>query len=473
MTQAVLWNDHDAATATGGHATAAWQATGVAFDSRQVSPGDLFVALKGEMSDGHRYVGQAFEGGAAAAMVAEAFEPTQRGPLMLVPDTMKGLNDLAHAGRARCKGWVCAITGSVGKTGTKEMLRHVLKVQGTTHASEKSFNNHVGTPLSLARMPGATEFGIFELGTNAPGEILPLARLVQPDIALITAVELVHGANFDGAAAIAEEKTAIFSGLATGGIAVINGDDDSASYQATRAAAAGAARIFRFGAGEDNDARLVDWRLDGTGTMITADLHGRRVSYRLGVWGRHQAINSLAVLTVVEAMGADVDAAAAALASVVPPAGRGLRHHVAFGNGAILLIDESYNCSPVALRAALDVLKATDVAAGGRRIAVIGDMLELGDDSDAIHKAFADEILIRDIDFVQLAGTEVAHLAKALPVDRCLGHVATAGDAVAQLVAALRPGDVVMVKGSRRIGLETVVEALLAQPERQPLVGNG
>jgi UDP-N-acetylmuramoyl-tripeptide--D-alanyl-D-alanine ligase len=322
-------------------------------------------------------------------------------------------------------------------------------------------------------MPQATAFGIFELGTNAPGEILPLALLVRPDVALITSVDLVHGAGFGGIAGIAEEKASIFSGLAAGGVAVINGDSDFADSQAARATAAGAGRIVRFGAGAANDVRLTAWRLDDAGTAIDADVHGRRLTYRLGVWGRHQAINSLAVLAVVEALGADVDAAAGALASVVAPTGRGLRHHVAFGGGDILVIDESYNCSPVALRAALDVLAATDVAPGARRIAVIGDMLELGGDSAAIHEAFADEIVARDIDLVLLVGAEVAHLAKLLPGARCLGHVATGDAAFAPLVAALRSGDAVMVKGSRRIALEGLVATLLAQGERPALVGNG
>jgi len=470
---AVLWNDQDAAQATGGRSTQPWRATGVAFDSRQVTPGDLFVALKGETTDGHRYVDKAFAGGAAAAMVAEQAGPAARGPLLLVPDTLAGLNDLARAAQRRCAGRVCAVTGSVGKTGTKEMLRHVLKAQGPTHVSEKSFNNHVGTPLSLARMPAATAFGVFELGTNKPGEILPLAELVRPDVALVTAIELVHGAAFDGAAGIAEEKTAIFSGLAAGGTAIVNGDSEFVGYQVERASAAGAARIVTFGTGDDHDVRLTDWRLDGGGTVIAADMHGHNIDYRLGVWGRHLAINSLAVLAVVEALGGDVAAAAAALADVAAPSGRGLRHRVALGSGEILLIDESYNCSPVALRAALDVLKATAPAAGGRRIAVIGDMLELGGDSARIHAAFADEIVSRDIDLALLVGTEVAHLTSALPAERRLDHVAEAADALAPLVEALRPGDVVMVKGSRRIGLETVVEGLLARAERQPLVGNG
>jgi UDP-N-acetylmuramoyl-tripeptide--D-alanyl-D-alanine ligase len=386
---------------------------------------------------------------------------------------MAGLNDLARTARARVRGRICAVTGSVGKTGTKEMLRHALGAQGATHASEKSFNNHVGTPLSLARMPADTDFGIFELGTNAPGEIQPLAELVSPDVALITAIEFVHGANFAGAAAIAEEKSTIFAGMRPDGVAIINGDGEFAGYQADRAVEAGASRVVRFGANAGNDVRLLDWQAERDGTYVTAEIGGRRIEYRLGVWGRHLAINSLAVLAVVEAMGGDVDAAADMLGAVTAPPGRGMRHEVALGDGSVLVIDESYNCSPAALRAALDVLAATEPGADGRRIAVIGDMLELGDDSRRIHEDVATEIASRDIDHVLLVGIEVAALAAVLPGKCCLGHVAGADEAIAPLLKVLRPGDVVMVKGSRRIGLETLVEALRAEHAQEPLVGNG
>ena len=473
MTGPVLWNDRDAAAATGGESLQSWSAFGVAFDSRQIVPGDLFVALKGETSDGHNYVGQALDGGAAAAMVARTFEHGQPAPLLLVPDTTAGLDDLARAARARCAGRMCAITGSVGKTGTKEMLHHVLARQGATHVSEKSFNNHVGTPLSLARMPTATRFGVFEIGMNAPGEIAPLTGLVQPNIAVITAIELVHGATFDGIEGIAAEKADIFNGLTEDGIAVINGDSAFADYLAQRAGDAGAGRIVRFGETDGCDVRLLDWRLEDEGTAVKADVFGRPVDYHVGVWGRHQAFNSLAVLAVVALMDADVDEAAAALASVVPPPGRGQRHRATIDGGDVLVIDESYNCSPAALRAALGVMRVTPVGAGGRRIAVIGDMLELGDQSAELHVALAEHILENSVDLVVLVGDEVAHTKKALPAERCVAHVEAASDALAPVINVLQAGDVVMVKGSRRVGLETVVEALLRDGAAQPMAGNG
>ena len=473
MSGPVLWTDRDAAAATGGESLQSWSAFGVAFDSRQIAPGDLFVALKGETSDGHQYVDQALDGGAAAAMVARTFDHGAPAPLLLVPDTMAGLNDLARAARARCAGHICAITGSVGKTGTKEMLHHVLARQGATHVSEKSFNNHVGTPLSLARMPAATRFGVFEIGMNAPGEIAPLTGLVQPNIAVITAIELVHGATFDGVDGIAAEKADIFNGLTEDGVAVVNGDSAFTDYLAQRAGDAGAGRIVRFGETDGCDVRLLDWWLDDEGTVVKADVFGRPVEYQLGFWGRHQALNSLAVLTVVLLMGGDVDEAAAALASVAPPPGRGQRHRATVDGGDVLVIDESYNCSPAALRAALGVLSATPVGAGGRRVAVIGDMLELGDQSAAVHIALAEQIIENDVDLVVLVGDEVAHTRQALPAERCVAHVQMASDALAPVVDVLRAGDVVMVKGSRRVGLETVVEALLRHGAAQTMVGNG
>ncbi|MEM7120856.1 MAG: UDP-N-acetylmuramoyl-tripeptide--D-alanyl-D-alanine ligase [Pseudomonadota bacterium] len=472
MTGPVLWNDRDAAAATGGESLQSWSAFGVAFDSRQIAPGDLFVALNGETSDGHKYVGQALDGGAAAAMVARTFDHGHPAPLLLVPDTMAGLNDLARAARARCAGRICAITGSVGKTGTKEMLHHVLARQGAAHVSEKSFNNHVGTPLSLARMPAATRFGVFEIGMNAPGEIAPLSGLVQPNIAVITTIEMVHGATFDGIDGIAAEKADIFNGLTEDGVAVINGDSAFADYLTQCAIDAGAARIVRFGETDGCDVRLLDWRLGDRGTVVKADVFGRSIEYQLGFWGRHQALNSLAVLAVVVLMDADVDQAAAALSSVAPPPGRGQRHRATIDGGDVLVIDESYNCSPAALHAALGVLRATPVGDGGRRVAVIGDMLELGDQSAALHVALAEQIL-ESADLVVLIGDEVAHTKQALPAERCVAHVQAASDALAPVVDVLRAGDVVMVKGSRRVGLETVVEALLRQGAAQPMVGNG
>ncbi|MDA0221201.1 MAG: UDP-N-acetylmuramoyl-tripeptide--D-alanyl-D-alanine ligase [Proteobacteria bacterium] len=458
-----LWTHDEAEKATGGTSTAPWNARGVAFDSRAVVDDDLFVALRGETSDGHAYVMQAFRNGAAAALVERAPEVAEgSGPLLVVVDTGEGLDRLARAARARTGARIAAVTGSVGKTGTKDALRHVLSRQGTTHASEKSFNNHVGTPLSLARMPRGAAWGIFEIGTNAPGEIAPLSALVRPHVALVTNVESVHSGNFAGETAIAAEKAAIFDALEPGGVAVINADNRHAGALTAHATTVGAGRVVRFGMAQDADVRLLSLRADGAGSLVEASVEGRKVSYRLALAGRHQALNSLGVLAVVHHLGADVAAAAAALGDIVPLAGRGVRHEIAVAGGAALLIDESYNASPVALRAALEVLAETLVGKGGRRIAVLGDMLELGDTAVAQHIAMAADVERRKIDLVFAVGPLMNRLYGQLPTARRGGAAGDARSIAALLSSVVRPGDVVLVKGSRRIGLEAVVEALAA-----------
>ena len=458
-----LWTHDEAEKATGATSTAPWNARGVAFDSRAVVDDDLFVALRGETSDGHAYVMQAFRNGAAAALVERAPEVAEgSGPLLVVVDTGEGLDRLARAARARTGARIAAVTGSVGKTGTKDALRHVLSRQGMTHASEKSFNNHVGTPLSLARMPRAAAWGIFEIGTNAPGEIAPLSALVRPHVALVTTVEAVHSGNFAGETAIAAEKAAIFDALEPGGVAVINADNRHAGALTAHATTVGAGRVVRFGMAQDADVRLLSLRADGTGSLVEASVEGRKVSYRLALAGRHQALNSLGVLAVVHHLGADVAAAAAALGDIAPLAGRGVRHEIAVAGGAALLIDESYNASPVALRAALEVLAETPVGKGGRRIAVLGDMLELGDTAVAQHIAMAADVERRKIDLVFAVGPLMNRLYGQLQTARRGGAAGDARSIAALLSSVVRPGDVVLVKGSRRIGLEAVVEALAA-----------
>ncbi|MDG2483040.1 MAG: Mur ligase family protein, partial [Alphaproteobacteria bacterium] len=366
MTRDPLWTDETVTDATGGETTEAFEAEGVAFDSRQVESRDLFVALHGEQSDGHQFVNQAFEKGAAAAMVDHRPDDvTPQQPLLLVVDTSRGLDDLARAARSRINGRVAAVTGSVGKTGAKDALRHVLSQQGLTHVSDKNFNNHVGTPLSLARMPKATQFGVFEVGTNAPGEIGPLAALVRPHVALITTVEPVHVGNFVDEEAIAHEKADVFHGLEGGGIALINADNRHAGLLAERAAASPAGSVKRFGTAEACDHRLIKWTPDEHGSKVTALIDGALHSYRLALSGHHQAINSVGVLAVVHHLGGDVAAAAYALAGLEPLLGRGRRHVLALDGGTATIHDESYNASPVAVRAALEVLAAASPGAGG------------------------------------------------------------------------------------------------------------
>lgn len=460
MSRDILWTDRSASTATGGQATAPFEADGVAFDSREVSNSDLFVALAGRTTDGHRHVGQAFENGAAAAMVdhePEGAPPSS--PLLLVIDTSEGLDSLARAARRRTDARIAAVTGSVGKTGTKEMLRRVLEGQGPTHAGDKSYNNHVGTPLSLARMPQATRFGIFEIGTTAPGEIRPLACLVRPHVALVTTVEPVHLGNFHDENAIVEEKAAIFGGLEEGGVAIVNADNRHAAALARHAERCGAADIVRFGASGRADFRLIDWTPTACGSRVSVSAAGIRYDYDLGLHGRHLALNSVAVLAAVQALGGDAGEAAAAFASIRPLPGRGTRHEIAVSGGTALVIDESYNASPVAVTAALEVLARTPTGAGGRRIAILGDMAELGHAAADAHAGLADAV--RDAaQRVFTVGPLMDHLVDRLSLGYRGGSARDARAMAVLMTGHLRPGDVVLVKGSRRMGLDAVVDAL-------------
>ncbi|MDO8605333.1 MAG: UDP-N-acetylmuramoylalanyl-D-glutamyl-2,6-diaminopimelate--D-alanyl-D-alanine ligase [Phaeospirillum sp.] len=459
MTASILWTSSEAATATGGTPSGGmWEASGVSIDSRTVQPGDLFIALAGPNHDGHDHVAGALAVGAAGALVHRlpAGVP-EDAPLLLVKDTMEALQDLGIAARNRSAATIVAVTGSVGKTGTKEMLRLVLSEQGPTHASIGSFNNHWGVPLSLARMPRGVRFAVFELGMNHAGELIPLTRMVRPHVAAITTVEAVHMEFFASTEAIADAKAEIFAGLETGGIAVLPRDN---RHYGRLTAAAGAARIQSFGSHIDATARLLDCGVDPGSTAVFALIDDQALSYRIGIPGLHWAMNSLAVLLIVKALGGDVLAAAHALAGMTAPKGRGERRSVAVAGGNVELIDESYNASPVSMRAAIATLASAKPAKGARRIAVLGDMRELGETSAALHRGLAETLDNWNIDLVFTAGPLMAHLHQALAEQRRGGH---AGDseALAPLVrAAIRAGDVVMVKGSAGSRMGRVVQAL-------------
>ncbi len=459
---AALWTADEACAATGGELRGpAWTACGVAIDSRGVAAGDLFVALAGPNHDGHDFVAGALQAGAAAAMVHRipAGLPVDA-PLLVVPDTFHGLEALGLAARARSRARIAAVTGSVGKTGTKEMLKLALDAQGATHASVGSFNNHWGVPLSLARMPRDAAFAIFELGMNHPGEITPLTRMVRPHVAVVTTVEAVHTAFFKDTAEIADAKAEIFLGVEPGGVAVLPRDNRHFRRLTAAAKAAGIGHLAGFGRHIEADARLLDCGIDPDSTAILALLHDHPVAYRLGVAGQHWAINSLAVLLTVGALGGDVEAAAHTLRAMAPPKGRGERRAVPLAGGSFELIDESYNASPVSMRAAIATLAAARPAKGARRIAVLGDMLELGGQSEDFHAGLAEVLDNWGIDLVFTAGKLMAALDAGLPAGRRGGHAADA-DGLAPLVkAAVRPGDVVMVKGSAGSRMGRVVKAL-------------
>jgi UDP-N-acetylmuramoyl-tripeptide--D-alanyl-D-alanine ligase len=462
-----LWTAAEAAGATGGMNTADWTTKGVSIDSRSLLPGDLFVALKGPKFDGHEFVLAAFDKGAAAAMVSRQM-PDAAMPLLMVADTQTGLEDLGRAARARTAAKIIGVTGSVGKTGTKEALRHALERQGPTHTSTGSLNNQWGVPLSLARMPRETAYGVFEMGMNHPGEIDALTRLVRPDVAVITTVEPAHLGFFPSVEAIADAKAEIFNGMEPRGCAVLNRDNPHFDRLAERAMAAGVGRIVDFGAQAAAAVHLIDCHLHASASAVTASVQGEIVDYCLALPGRHWVMNSLAVLAAVKAAGGDVGTAAAAMATLEPMAGRGLRRKIAAASGDALLIDESYNASPASMRAAIAVLGAAQPERGGRRIAVLGDMLELGADAANLHAELAGPLHDADVDLVFTVGASMRALHEALPTRRRGGHAATATEIAETVASRLRRGDVVMVKGSYGSRMRDLIARLstAAEPAR-------
>jgi UDP-N-acetylmuramoyl-tripeptide--D-alanyl-D-alanine ligase len=469
---APLWTAQEIALATAGRMTRAFDCTGISIDSRSVQPGDLFVAIGGERFDGHRFVAQALRAGAAGALVARQPDDVPAdAPLVVDGDTLEALRALARGARARSDARIIAVTGSVGKTGTKEMLIAAFGAQGPTHGSAGNLNNHIGLPLSLARLPRDAAYAVLEMGMNHPGEIAPLSALARPHIAIITTVEAVHIEAFASVAAIADEKAAIFSGLEAGGIAVLNRDNPHYERLADHARAAGAEHVVSFGQHDQADARLVNVALHGSCSCVAADILGQAITYKIGLPGRHWVMNSLAVLAAVRLAGADMGMAGLALASLDAPAGRGRRHHVAAGEATWELVDDSYNASPASMRAAFQVLAAARPGPRGRRIAVLGDMLELGDDAAAMHADLAGDIDAAQVDRVLTAGPLMRHLHDALLSNRQGPHVAKVADLLPVLLADVRAGDVVLVKGSHGSGMWKLVEALLAEDAPRRAVG--
>jgi UDP-N-acetylmuramoyl-tripeptide--D-alanyl-D-alanine ligase len=433
---------------------------GISIDSRTVAAGEAFFAIKGESRDGHDFVPAAIEAGAALAVVEsrQGARFDAKVPLLLVDDVLGALRDLARAARKRTHASIVAVTGSVGKTGTKEALRLALAKQGETHASAASYNNHFGVPLSLARCPQSARFAVFELGMNHAGEIEPLARLVRPHVAIITAIEPVHLEFFPSVAAIADAKSEIFLGLEPGGAAVLNRDNAQFARVEDNARKAGVERIISFGESADADAQLIACDLDSESSNVKARIPGTELNYRLGAPGRHLVMNSLAVLAAVAMMGGEVRGAAAALVDLRPPSGRGARLTIDAPGGTFLLIDESYNANPASMRAALAVLGQARSAA--RRIAVLGDMLELGKAASALHRDLAGAIASEDIDVVFCCGPLMRALWDALPASQRGNYATSSVELVEYVLAAIEPGDIVMVKGSLGSRMGVVVKAL-------------
>lgn len=436
--------------------------TGFSIDTRSLQPGEVFVALK-DVRDGHDFVLQAFRQGAAAALVSTEYKRVpEDGALLRVADTLQGLRDIAAGARRRTDARIVAVTGSVGKTGTKEALRACLSQLGPTHAAEKSFNNHWGVPLTLARMPADVRYGVFEIGMNHAGEITPLTALVRPHVAIVTTVEPVHLEFFGTTEKIAEAKAEIFGGLEPGGVAVINRDNEHFALLAQRATEHGA-RIVSFGRHENADVRPEVFTLDAEGSDIAVRIGGRLITYRVGAPGAHIAQNSLAVVAALDALGVDVEKGISALADVRATKGRGERREVAVPGGSILVIDESYNANPASMRSALAAMATVPRARFPRRIAVLGDMLELGENSGDLHAALKDPVDAAEVDLVFASGESMQRLFEALPAGRRGAWAPKSEGIAAALGDAVRAGDVVMVKGSLGSRMALLVDLLLAK----------
>ncbi len=459
---APLWAFADVLSATGGHVEGAGtpDITSVSLDSRTLLEGALFVAIRGDNLDGHDYLAKAFNAGAAAALVAEDAQLDATGPLIRVTDTLEALGRLGAAARARSAAQVIAVTGSVGKTGTKEALRLALSPSGEVHASQKSYNNHWGVPLTLANFSQNAQFGVFEVGMNHPGEITPLVNLIRPHVAIITTVAPVHLEFFDSVEQIAEAKAEIFHGLEAGGTAILNRDNPHFDLLNRRAQDAGAGRIMTFGGHGDADARLVSVHEADGGSQVEAAICGKTVNYSIGAPGRHLVMNSLAVLAAVDAVGAELEHASQTLTSYEAPAGRGARTSYTLDQGQVVLIDESYNANPASMRAAFETLANVPRNKLPRRIAVLGDMLELGATSPQLHADLAVPVDGAGVDVVFACGPHMRLLYDALPESRRGAYAENSEGLTKSLIETVQAGDVVMIKGSLGSRMGPLVDAL-------------
>ena len=438
---------------------------GLSIDSRHMTKGEAFFAITGDNRDGHDFVEAALKAGAGLAVIARARRAqfAADAPLLAVDDVLEALRDLARAARARSPAKIVAVTGSVGKTSTKEALRLALAADGETHASAASYNNHWGVPLSLARLPESARYAVFEIGMNHAGEITPLTKLVRPHVAIVTAIAPVHLEYFGSLKKIADAKAEIFLGLEPGGTAVLNRDNRQYAQLVRAAVAAGVARVVSFGTSAKASARLLRYSLQTECSTVDARILGQPVTYKLGAPGKHLVLNSLAVLAAVALVGADLALAALALDNLKPATGRGTRATLRVHGGSALLIDESYNANPASMAAAIALLGQAPVGNRGRRIAVLGDMLELGAQGLALHRALAEPIKAAGVDLVFCSGPLMHALWEALPTASRGGYAETAAELEPAVLGAIRNGDAVMVKGSLGSKMGPIVKALERQ----------
>ncbi len=461
-----LWTTEDMIAAMAGRpfGTLPQGITGISIDSRSIASGEAFFAIKGDRVDGHDYASMAMANGASLLVVSEA-RLAGLGrltvPMIVVEDVLAALERLAVASRQRSRAQIIAVTGSVGKTTTKEMLRHVLSPSGKVHASVASFNNHWGVPLTLARMPLDTHFGVFEVGMNHPGEIRPLVQMIRPHVAVITTIAPAHLGNFKSIKEIATAKAEIFEGLVPGGHVVLNRDNDQYNFLERTAQALGISNIHSFGQHAKAEYRLAEFNGSDESSALWLTIDGDTLEVAIGAPGRHIAENALAALGVVTLVGADLDKAIDALATLQPEKGRGQRHKLRLGAGSLTLIDESYNANPASMRAAIALLAAAVPSGYGRRIAVLGDMLEMGEFAERVHADLAGPLLAAGIEHVWLAGNEMRALKESLPDSVAVEYRETTAELKDFVLNSVEPGDVLMVKSSLGIGFGKIVAALL------------
>lgn len=465
MTAKPLWTAQEMAKATRGRlqGPAKENVTGISIDTRTLGEREVFFAIKGDRLDGHDFVEAALAKGASFAVVDEASANkfSKDAAFLVVPETLQAMRDVATAARARSVAKIVAVTGSAGKTGTKEALKLAFSPSGETHASSASFNNHWGVPLSLSRLSRESKFGVFEIGMNHAGEITPLVQLVRPHVAIITTIEPVHLEYFSGIEAIADAKAEIFLGLDPGGAAVLNRDNNQFARLEAAAKAANVSRIVGFGENTKADARLLEVALQEDSSAVHAEIFGEKLMFKLGAPGKHLAMNALAVLASAKLLGADLAKAALALGNLVPPPGRGRRIPLRLPGGDGVLIDESYNANPASMAAAIDVLSRAPIGKQGRRIAVLGDMLELGREATLRHADLAQSLDVGKIDLVYCSGPLMRSLWETLPSGRRGGYAENAEGLEPQVAAALHGGDAVMIKGSNASGMGSIVKSLM------------
>lgn len=467
MAERPLWTTQELLAATGGalHGNVKGAMNGVSIDSRTVAPGDIFVAIKGDAMDGHDFVVKALQAGAGVAMVSRMTDEMRDAGavLQVAADPLRGLVNMGRAAREWSKAQIIAVTGSVGKTSTKEMLLRALSASGLTHGSAASFNNHWGVPLTLSRMPRNAAYGVFEIGMNHSGEITPLVKMVRPHIAIVTIIAASHLRNFNSLDEIALAKAEIFSGIEKGGTAIINRDSEYFDLLSAAAKAGGAKTIIGFGKHVESSVRLERVALHPTCCCITADVLGEKVTYKLGMPGEHMALNSLAVLAAVKSAGADLARAMLALADAAPAKGRGVQEVLSAPGGELLLIDESYNANPTSMGAALALLARAKLGKNGRRIAVLGDMLELGQFGAQLHADLAKPVDAAGVDVLYAAGPLMRNLWDVVPAAKQGAYAATSAELKDQLLSHLRAGDAVMIKGSLGSKMGLIVDALRKQ----------